>query len=1353
MQSGEPTLVFPQIADGGGIRSEIILTNPGSFQDTGTISLKTPDGQQLTLEVDGVELSSIPYSIKPGGILRLETDGGGDVKVGYAVIESSLGDSELTGSIIYNLNGFEVSVPDSSPGKQHQVFVERNDQANSGIALVNLNNNTIAIQAVLLDDKGVAIAETTINLDAANQIAKFIPELFPDAPAQVTGSIRASSDDDFALVGLRQKFSGSLATLGGALSAGSSTSLIFAQIADGGGIRSEIILTNSGDQQENGTIFFKDSNGQPLSLAIDEASQTSIAFSIPPRGALKIETDGTGDVKVGYATVELQNSESKITGSIVYNLNGFEVSVPDSPVSDEYHVFAERTASANSGVAFANPMNRDITIGVFLLGANGDRVAEGSVDLPAGRQVAKSITEIFADVDSNFVGSFQARSEGEFTMVGLRQRANGSLSTLSGSPTTGIQPQVMFSLFDLFPDSPVESINPDAWQLSKEDTFVRGTDYWGEGLDEQEVFYTRLKHIGDTDWELRIGKGSQVYSARIPIGELVPPQRYKEAHWVDGVWQTVAVNREKNDDQNNNAQPPDGKYSEYFIHQAGIYPKYHHLPVDLNWPAEETFYSPIIDESWSQEKNAYASLVWPLQAHNPSIHKSNILTAQQTRDIGEGIIEFTIVVYNYGPDLINFVNTPYFPIRKSTVPIQLISTPDGEYKLEHHFWVKGNRAISIDDTAGWFIFAKEDNPLSQGVGIVFGKDKHYGESFQYSRSKFRWGEVEIESRDQIVSTVLRRVNIPQHTAFYYRYYIILNKNVEDIARTANEIVDYVDYGPIEYNEETTGIIPICTRITGGGQQVYKRGCAEGETPVFYTYRLPVKEARPLFHLRNMETKQIILTTNPYEISSRPYDGSTRYLKFLGFGILPASSNNECFDYSKIVDITDDSSYYPRNTNVQKVLEVRTSSENICVECTQNSQCNDGLFCNGAETCQAGVCQAGTAIDCSALNDQCNVGVCDEASDSCVKQAANEGLICNDGLFCNVGETCQSGSCIGGSANSCSDGNSCTTDSCNEVVDSCINTAVTDGTLCNDSQFCTVNDACTAGVCGGASRDCSDPVSCTIDSCNEATDSCVNSPDNSLCSDGLFCNGVEICDATLDCQAGTPPIVNDNVTCTTDSCDEINDTIVNTPDDSLCDNGLFCDGSETCDALLDCQVGTPPSANDSVGCTVDSCDEINDTIVNTPDDSLCDNGLFCDGSETCDALLDCQSGTPVVCDDGNTCTTDSCDEANDACENIPIPECSASVKCWNAEFGFLKRSKSQVRKFCKCAAGIYGFEDYNRVRSRENAYAYVDPDNNENWGTTLFSNNRRPIYKVECTEDAFYFTNQDHLLPMRTTLVP
>lgn len=143
----------------------------------------------------------------------------------------------------------------------------------------------------------------------------------------------------------------------------------------------------------------------------------------------------------------------------------------------------------------------------------------------------------------------------------------------------------------------------------------------------------------------------------------------------------------------------------------------------------------------------------------------------------------------------------------------------------------------------------------------------------------------------------------------------------------------------------------------------------------------------------------------------------------------------------------------------------------------------------------------------------------------------------------------------------------------------------------------------------------DGVACTDDVCDPDTGIVTHTPDDGYCDDGLFCNGAETCDPSLDCQPGTDP----------------------------CDPELFCD--EEADACVGCL--TPADCDDGVACTVDTCEA--GSCVNTPDDGYCDDGLFCNGAEFCDPISDCQAGTDP-CDDGNDCTDDSCDEPGQSCEH-------------------------------------------------------------------------------------------------------
>lgn len=77
-------------------------------------------------------------------------------------------------------------------------------------------------------------------------------------------------------------------------------------------------------------------------------------------------------------------------------------------------------------------------------------------------------------------------------------------------------------------------------------------------------------------------------------------------------------------------------------------------------------------------------------------------------------------------------------------------------------------------------------------------------------------------------------------------------------------------------------------------------------------------------------------------------------------------------------------------------------------------------------------------------------------------------------------------------------------------------------------------------------------------------------------------------------------MDDNNPCTTRVCDPQTGTTtyVPLPAGTSCDNGSVCDGIETCDAEIDCYPGTPPSLDDVDACTTDTCEATNG-ILHTP----------------------------------------------------------------------------------------------------------------------------------------------------------
>jgi hypothetical protein len=72
-------------------------------------------------------------------------------------------------------------------------------------------------------------------------------------------------------------------------------------------------------------------------------------------------------------------------------------------------------------------------------------------------------------------------------------------------------------------------------------------------------------------------------------------------------------------------------------------------------------------------------------------------------------------------------------------------------------------------------------------------------------------------------------------------------------------------------------------------------------------------------------------------------------------------------------------------------------------------------------------------------------------------------------------------------------------------------------------------------------------------------------------------------------------------------------------------------------------------NDKVDCTHDSCDLSLMRCRNVPDDTLCDDGVYCNGVEVC-KKSGCAPGPVVACSTTSACDIDSCIESQKTCQH-------------------------------------------------------------------------------------------------------
>ena len=324
--------------------------------------------------------------------------------------------------------------------------------------------------------------------------------------------------------------------------------------------------------------------------------------------------------------------------------------------------------------------------------------------------------------------------------------------------------------------------------------------------------------------------------------------------------------------------------------------------------------------------------------------------------------------------------------------------------------------------------------------------------------------------------------------------------------------------------------------------------------------------------------------------------------------------------------------------------------------SDGASCDDGLFCTVNTTCSEGQC-VGNERNCASVGDQCNVGYCDEATGACETTPVADDTPCDNGLFCTVEDTCQNGVCTAGPERSCdADGGGCQVGVCDEDSNSCVGDPLPDGTTCDDGLFCTVNTECVSGQCvGGAPRDCSAAGDqCNDGVCDESINSCVPDPvnDGTSCDDGLYCTVGNTC-LGGSCASGFPRDCSGLTDqCNDGHCSESSEACLAQPANigSSCDDGFYCTVDTLCTANGTCE-GQPRDCSYLDGtCHYGLCDESSQSclVVDEPDGMSCEDGLFCTVSETCQGG-ECV-GEPRDCtyleDD---CLVDSyCDESQASC---------------------------------------------------------------------------------------------------------
>ena len=191
----------------------------------------------------------------------------------------------------------------------------------------------------------------------------------------------------------------------------------FAQVGDGGGIRSVFLVLNQNAGEVTITLeFFKD-DGTALTLTIEGTTASSFEFKAPARGTLRLQTSGSS------ATAQAGWARLTATGAVGAQLL-FEILVDGKLVTQ---AAVEPTGplragdGTNSGIALANITNISaVNVRLTLRNNKGEEIATKTVQVASQGHLAQFISELFSEV-GDIDGSLHGEASGPVTVIALQQ--------------------------------------------------------------------------------------------------------------------------------------------------------------------------------------------------------------------------------------------------------------------------------------------------------------------------------------------------------------------------------------------------------------------------------------------------------------------------------------------------------------------------------------------------------------------------------------------------------------------------------------------------------------------------------------------------------------------------------------------------------------------------------------------------------------------------------------------------------------------------------------------------------------------------------------------------------------------
>jgi PKD repeat protein len=429
-----------------------------------------PKVMQYAAYADALGWASVGAMVPVGGANTSSTWGSpSPLQAGYAAASVYRG-SVPYGTAVFSFkqNGFVVSeagVPASPPTTAARIFIDYRSSVaaipgrisagtvniNTGIAMVNYGSATANVTYSLRNINGEPIASGHGILAAGAHFAKFIDQLKEAAPdfvlpanfqsATQFASLEISSDQPLSVLALRMTINQrgevlfTTTPIADLTKPAASSAIFFPQFADGGGYTTSLVLLNTSNEVETGTIQILKDNGDPLLVnEVGGTARSVFSYTIHKNGVFRLQTDGSSSTTmVGWVKLTPDAGTSTPVGAGVfgYNPGNFlvtESGIPATVSTTHARIYVDMSGGHGTGLAIANSTNTNATITITAYqndGVTGVGTSRDPLQILANGHSARFADQFVDGLPAGFTGVLDISASTPFAALTMRSLYNG----------------------------------------------------------------------------------------------------------------------------------------------------------------------------------------------------------------------------------------------------------------------------------------------------------------------------------------------------------------------------------------------------------------------------------------------------------------------------------------------------------------------------------------------------------------------------------------------------------------------------------------------------------------------------------------------------------------------------------------------------------------------------------------------------------------------------------------------------------------------------------------------------------------------------------------------------------------